>query len=270
MTSIYKVLAGVAVGGALGFAGLVSVASADHSWGGYHWARTTSTFTLKLGDNVSPTWDNYLSLASADWSTSNILDTQTVAGAGKRNCGPVAGRVEICSKKYGNNGWLGIASIWISGTHITQGTVKMNDTYFNNATYNKPSWRQMVLCQEIGHTFGLGHQDEGFYNTNLGTCMDYTNDPARNDGLGDNLHPNAHDYSMLESIYAHLDTITTLLQSSATAKGRAALEDGSDDTPASWGREVSRSQDGRTSRFEKDLGEGQKILREVFWAEPKK
>jgi hypothetical protein len=108
----------------------------------------------------------------------------------------------VCNAKYGNNGWLGIASIWISGSHITQGTVKMNDTYFNTATYNKPSWKQMVLCQEIGHTFGLDHQDENFNNQNLGTCMDYSNDPARDDGQGNNLHPNAHDYNQL----AHIST----------------------------------------------------------------
>jgi hypothetical protein len=40
------------------------------------------------------------------------------------------------------------------------------------------------MCQEVGHTFGLDHQDENFNNTNLGTCMDYTNDPSTNQ------HPN--------------------------------------------------------------------------------
>ncbi len=28
-------------------------ASANHSWNGYHWARTANPFTIKLGDNVS-------------------------------------------------------------------------------------------------------------------------------------------------------------------------------------------------------------------------
>jgi hypothetical protein len=27
----------------------------------------------------------------------------------------------------------------IDGTHITQGTAKMNDTYFNTAMYNNPN-----------------------------------------------------------------------------------------------------------------------------------
>ena len=30
-----------------------SAASANHSWGGYHWARTSNPFAIKLGDNVS-------------------------------------------------------------------------------------------------------------------------------------------------------------------------------------------------------------------------
>ena len=34
--------------------------AANHSWGGYHWARTANPFTLKLGDNVSSAWDAYL------------------------------------------------------------------------------------------------------------------------------------------------------------------------------------------------------------------
>ena len=95
--------------------GFGSVASANHSWDGpygtYHWARTTPTFSLQLGDNVSSTWDNYLTTASNDWSISDILDTQVVAGKGGKNCKTTLGRAEICNAKYGRNGWLGIAQI---------------------------------------------------------------------------------------------------------------------------------------------------------------
>src|SRR5438094_52420 len=38
----------------------ISSANANHSWGGYHWARTANPFTLTLGDNLSSTWDPYL------------------------------------------------------------------------------------------------------------------------------------------------------------------------------------------------------------------
>src|SRR5215203_4696969 len=43
-------------------------AKANHSWGGYHWARTANPFTLQVGDNVSSTWDSALGGAVSDWS----------------------------------------------------------------------------------------------------------------------------------------------------------------------------------------------------------
>ena len=247
------VISAVIVAGVLSFANL---ASAKHSWGGYHWARTSNPFTLALGDNVTSTWDSYLQTTSSDWSLSNVLDTAIVGSVAGKNCKATKGRAEICNAKYGRTGWLGIASIWISGNHITQGTVKLNDTYFNTSTYNKPAWRNLVMCQEVGHIFGLDHQDENFNNTSLGTCMDYSNDPTLNQ------HPNQHDYDMLDEIYAHLDTTTTLATSSLT-KG----SDLDSDDPRTWGREVRRSDNRRLSVFEQDLGNGEKIIRHVFWAD---
>lgn len=244
---------------AVGLFGIQAVAS--HSWGNYHWARTANPFTLRLGDNVSSVWDAYLALASSDWSQSSVLDTLVVSGStNPRNCRATSGRVEVCNSKYGNNGWLGIASIWASGSHITQGTVKVNDTYFNTSTYNTPAWRKLVMCQEIGHTFGLDHQDENFSNPNLGTCMDYTNDP---DGPPSNEHPNAHDYDMLETIYAHLDSSAAVGQT-ASNTGRQEL-DHSD--PQTWGKELRRSSDGRVSLYERDFGKGNKVFTFVIWAQ---
>lgn len=250
----------------VGTASFVTLAQASHAWGNYHWARTANPFTLALGDNVSSAWDSGLGTASGDWSLSAVLDTNVLAGrSNPKNCRPTNGRVEVCNSKYGNNGWLGIAQIWASGDHITQGTVKLNDTYFATAKYNTLAWRQFVVCQEVGHTFGLDHQDEGFYNSNLGTCMDYTNDPSRNDGAGDNLHPNTHDYDELATIYAHLDGFTTVVNSI-----RAFLPATTPvDAPASseWGEVARRAHDGRPSLYARDLGKGQKIFTFVIWAE---
>jgi hypothetical protein len=183
-----------------------SAAQANHSWGGYHWARTANPFTLQLGDNVSGQWDDPLKGASSDWSKSAVLDTRIVAGStSPRSCKAVTGRVEVCNASYGNTGWLGVAGISITGgTHITKGYVKLNDTYFTTAQYNTTAWRNLVTCQEIGHTLSLDHQDENFDNANLGTCMDYTNDPSTNQ------HPNRHDYDELATIYAHLDSSSTV------------------------------------------------------------
>ena len=44
----------VLVAAGVGAAFAAPAALANHSWGGYHWARTSNPFTVKLGDNVSP------------------------------------------------------------------------------------------------------------------------------------------------------------------------------------------------------------------------
>lgn len=241
----------------------VPSAQATHSWGGYHWARQSNPFTLKLGDNVSSTWEAYLATASSDWSKSSVLDTSIVAGGVRsKNCRPTSGRVEVCNAAYGNNGWLGVAQIWVSGSHITQGTAKMNDTYFSTPTYNTTPWRNLVMCQEVAHTFGLDHQDVNFDNTNLGTCMDYTSNPS---GPPSNEHPNQHDYDELALIYAHLDSTTTIGASVPRGNGQlGATEDV--DGPSEWGQVLRHDSHGHSSLYERDLGGGRKVFTFVLWA----
>jgi hypothetical protein len=185
-------------------------AFATHSWNGYHWARTANPFTVKLGDNVSGLWDGMLATASSDWSQSNVLDTTIVAGSTRpKPCKATLGRVEVCSASYGNTGWLGVATIWLqTGGHIVQGTVKNNDYYFGSSSYqyNNTAEMQHVICQEIGHTFGLDHQSET--GQSLNTCMDYYHNTSASDTKS--THPNSHDYQELGIIYAHLDSSTTV------------------------------------------------------------
>jgi hypothetical protein len=238
-----------------------AVTMANHSWGGYHWARTSNPFTLKVGDNVTTAWDAYLNEAISDWTASTILNLTKVTGASNNNCRPTAGRIEVCNRTYGNNGWLGIAQIWITGgNHITQGTSKMNDTYFNTAQYNTPAWRRLVMCQEIAHDFGLDHQDENFSNANLGSCMDYTNSPVGNE------HPNAHDFEQLVTIYSHLDSTTTVgaaMASTVPSGVRKLVLDGVDQ----WGPVVKAVKNGRglATIHVADFGQGNKIVTHVFW-----
>ena len=250
----------------LAMTALATVTFAHHSWRKFHWARTTNPFTIKLGDNVSSAWDTYLRTASSDWSQSSVLDTSVVTGqSNPSTCAPTLGRVEVCNAAYGSTGWLGVASVWTSGSHITQGTTKLNDTYFAQARYNTPAWRQMVTCQEVGHNFGLDHQDENFNNLNLGTCMDYSNDPsgtAGTNGTLANLHPNQHDYEQLATIYGHVDSTATVGQKAnpgANAPGRAG--------DPQWGLLIRTTNGGRTQLFEKDLGGGHKVFTFVIWAD---
>lgn len=239
------------------WAALSAPASANHSWGGYHWARTANPVTVQLGDNVNSIWDPYLRTTQSDWNKSTVIESPLVPGStNPRNCKGIAGTIQVCNSTYGNTGWLGIASISITGgTHITQGTVKLNDTYFNTAKYNTPAWRNLVSCQEVGHTYGLDHQDENFDNPNLGTCMDYTSDPSTNQ------HPNAHDYDELLTIYSHLDSFTTVAFR-ANAAG-AFGEPG--DSPKQWGRAIHFDSRGRPDKFERIDGPGLKTVTHVFW-----
>lgn len=237
---------------------LVAVpAMASHSWANYHWSRT-GTLVLTLGDNVSSGWDAYLADANADWTASSVINTSVVAGASApRTCKAVAGTVQVCNSTYGSNGWLGIASISVNGSHITAATVKLNDTYFNTAQYNTPAWRRLVTCQEVGHTFGLAHQDENFNNANLNTCMDYTNLPDSNQ------HPNNHDYTQLETIYAH----TGLTEEMGLSKTPPppAMTQIQMNGPGQWGELQWESEDHLSSRYLLDFGNGHAIVTEVFW-----
>ncbi|HVL66972.1 MAG TPA: hypothetical protein VM364_06890 [Vicinamibacterales bacterium] len=241
---------------------------ANHSWGSYHWARTTEVVTLKTGDNVDSRWDAYLDEAISDWNASAVVKLAKVAGGtNPKNCRPTSGRIEVCNAKYGQTGWLGIAQIWASGSHITQAISKLNDTYFDTATYNKPAWRRLVMCQEVAHDFGLGHQDEIFDNANLGSCMDYTNDPdGTRFGQASNEHPNGHDFDQLLTIYgSHRDSTNTAAAS--LPNGSAA---GDDHHPSQWGRLVHSSPNGRVQIYELGLGRGQKKITHVFWADPER
>lgn len=260
--SIVRRLA-LAVSVSLAGAAIVTIAQANHSWGGYHWARTTAQFTLKLGNNLSSTnWRSHLAQASSDWNSGNsAVLTAIVAGSSSKRCAMKIGTTQVCNGNYGNNGWLGLATINITGgIHITQGSAKMNDTYFNTATYNNPNERLHVMCQEIAHTFGLDHQstDGG----SLNTCMDYFSNTGVNAGSTLSTKPNQHDFDQLNLIYAHLDSSSTV---SATVASQAYADVDINDDPSSWGQLLSQSKQGRSSTYQRENRDGSRTLTHVYW-----
>ena len=188
-------------------------AFATHSWNGYHWARTTPSFDLQTLDstvnNSNAPWASILATAASQWSVSNdlnlIVTPYTNTLTARKRCSPVVGKIRVCNASYGNTGWLGLASINIDGNgHILQGTARMNDTY--GSTYiNDPNEAKHVLCQEVGHTFGLGHTSEN--GTTQNTCMDYSNSPT-------STAPNQHDYDELDIVYGHADSFNSYNASS--------------------------------------------------------
>ncbi len=178
-------------------------ATAAHSWADYHWARTTTSFDLTVINSTTSEWSGYVPQSISDWSNSGKLNMIEVSGSTakrvRRQCKGGSGTVRICNDTYGDTGWLGIAGISLdTNGHITTGYTKMNDTYYANPFYDNQEWRQSVVCQELGHNIGLGHQDEDFNNQSLFSCMDYQNPPY--------MYPNTHDYEQLDTIYGHTDS----------------------------------------------------------------
>ncbi len=190
-----------------------SQASANHTWNDYHWASTTSTINLKVIDSTTADWDQELNDSLAAWSQSSSPFMFTIASSDdasrtRKRCNMVSGQMRVCNAAYGQNGWLGLASINLdSNGHITQGTAKMNDSY---DSYWTQSEKNHVMCQEIGHVFGLGHTSED--GSSQKTCMDYSQDV-------NSQWPNAHDYQLLASMYNHLETYNSYDDGSSSGGG---------------------------------------------------
>jgi hypothetical protein len=251
----FALLAAIAVGSA--FAAL-SVASADHAWSNYHWARTSNPFTLQVVNSMTSDWNATLTDVRADWNQSTIVQTSTVAGdtsqKARKTCKPVAGKIRSCNAAYGYNGWIGLARIWLnSDGHIVQAVTKMNESYFALSAYNDSGKRHGVLCMEIGHTFGLGHNDNGPTGGILDdTCM---NDQEWFE------HPNSHDFDQLATIYAHTDSANTYSTSASSGggPGNSNHDDVDVGPPAGTG-----PRDGDT--FIQRLADGTTLITHVVWA----
>jgi hypothetical protein len=243
---LLKIAAFAAVAGAL-----AAPAVASHS-SGHHWKRTATQISPPVGDNVSAAWDSHLQTAVADWNLSTVIQSPLVAGSTTgRTCKPAAGTIQVCSSAYGQTGWLALAQIWLSGGHVSQATIKLNDTYFALAQYNTPSWRAAVLCRELGRVYGLAPRDQDLSTDATSSCMDYTSWPEGNE------HPDQHDYDQLLAIYNHVDSAASLPASSLDPAGNA---------PAEWGRATGRDAQGRANVFERDLGNGNRVVTRVTWA----
>lgn len=257
----------------LGVLTSVTTLVANHSWGNYHWARTTSSFNLTVVNSTTADWDPYVERAVGDWSNSSKLNMVQADGSSsdldRRQCRTPEGAVRICNLAYGNTGWLGIAGISIDPNgHIVTGYTKLNDSYFSQTFYNTPAWKQSVTCQELGHNVGLDHQDENFNNTSLFSCMDYQNPPYE--------YPNSHDYEQLETIYGHTDSYNSYAGGSGSGGGGGTCNAppgkgcnkagvGHGNSRADWGLSLGRK--GAKEKFFRIDPDGTRHLTFVTWVE---
>lgn len=254
---------------------------AAHSWSTYHWRRTTSEVSPPVTMNIGAAWQPYTSRVMSDWNASTVINSPWSYGAisSTKRCTSATGQIEVCNNTYGQNGWLGIAGISLSGGHIIKGYVKLNDTYYASATYNTPAWRRMVFCQEVGHTYGLGHVNETFTDLNTGSCMDYTNDPSGTKGTNGTLsneYTNSHDYSQLLVQYNHMDSAAVSLPFDDMVRDSTRPETIGEilNKAGQWGEPIAFDEQGRPTTFFLKTGtnhkEGEAIeegeLIDVFWA----
>lgn len=129
----------VFIAATLVIAGLVGSAAQAHQWGCF----------IQADRNVR--LRNTSSLATAavnDWNNLTILNISSVS-SGEETYSFAA--------NSGNTGWGGLASITSSsGCTILRATAQLN-TYYSWTT----NGARGVFCQEIGHTFGLDHSNDG-------------------------------------------------------------------------------------------------------------
>jgi hypothetical protein len=230
---------------------------ANHGWSTYHWSKPGSYVAPPVVMNVGAPWDGYASRVMADWNSSAVINSPWSFGAisSRKQCTSTTGKIEVCNAAYGQRGWLGIAGISLSGGHIVKGYTKLNDSYYTaGGFYDTFAWRQMVYCQEVGHDYGLGHQNEIFNNVNVGSCMDYTNAPQGGTYNGfnygpANLYPNAHDYDQLLIQYNHNDAVSLPFDEMVKDATRPTTIEEYMNKAEQWGEPIAFDAEGRPTTF---------------------
>lgn len=272
---------------ALGVLGAAAPAQAKHSWGDWHWQRGSNPVTLTVLNSTTDArtplggqdWPSALARAATDWSQSSVLDLavqpQTAVDLAAREACPFQpGAIRVCNVVNPDVTWLGLATVLpdpaADSGHLLAATAQMNDTWFSTPLYDATN-AQQVMCQEVGHTFGLDHQDDS--GADLNTCMDYAT-------ALDNPSPNAHDYQQLDTIYAHLDGsgggATGGSKGAGKGGGKKAKQSGSSATtstawsPVDLGLPAGYHGTGTHGAPHSDVytmqENGQTIVRYVLWA----
>ena len=121
---------------------------------------------------------------------------------------------------------------------------------------------------EVVNDRGKGLVERGDQpDTNLGTCMDYTNDPDGGGVYGlSNEYPNQHDFDTLAGIYAHTDATNFAVRTVGQSNQGVISEEAGGESPEEWGTATHYDGKGRPDVFEKQVGAGRKKVTHVFWA----
>lgn len=157
-------------------------AMASHRWGCWKYADGNIYW---YNGGIGDYWNIYNEEAITDsnsWHNSTDVNFISVGSPGSTD------HINAYSGSYGANGWLGLASILsYSGCTVRNGRVQLNQSYLDNGSYTRTN-KKHVACQEIGHLLGMNHNRSA-----TDTCM--------NDTILTAPYPNAHDQSLVNSLY---------------------------------------------------------------------
>ncbi|HET9212691.1 MAG TPA: hypothetical protein VFR03_19960 [Thermoanaerobaculia bacterium] len=129
----------VLVVGSMLIAGLAAQAAQAKRWG--CWIQADRN--VKIRNTTSSA-----SAAVSDWNNLTILNLSSVSSGEE---------TYVFNANSGNTGWGGLATITnYSGCTILRATAQLN-TYYSWTT----NAARGVHCQEVGHTFGLDHSNDG-------------------------------------------------------------------------------------------------------------
>lgn len=167
------------------------------------WQSNQNGLYLTVYNALSSDWYTYFDQGIYNWAyghSPTSLQLTTIVIAADSACSSISGAVKVCNGNYGDTGWKGINEAMVTSSgFITESTAKMNDYYLQGSTAGE---KQYTMCHETGHAWGLNHQDEDFYNKDLGTCMDYVMDPQNNQ------NPDLVDFDILFKLYGYIPNAT--------------------------------------------------------------
>lgn len=256
---------------------------ASHAWSNYHWPRSSAEASITIYRSLTVTtysnWPDHLQKSvygdpanpntanRRGWNDSSVLALSIVSSATdsttRYNCTPSNGTIRVCNYAYGSTGWAGLAQVWPdSAGHIQRANTKVNDSYMGSSANNP--WRRHVMCQEVGHDFGLGHTSENGSSQN--TCMDYYRNTSNSDWTSTG--PNQHDFDQLiVQHHAAMYDPGDLLSAGLRLGESPDMADMNE--PWQWGVPIEFDRDGRGVTFRLDPTPnqgGDEVITFVTWA----
>lgn len=116
-------------------------ALSEWSDSGFQW-RASAPFIVRITDHTTGSWPARVQQAAADWSLSEAVDVKFVKN----------GKVDFYNGYYGAT-YCGWAVFYFHGGSVSHVYVYLNDSCLDSQT---ESFRHTVICQEMGHSLGLG------------------------------------------------------------------------------------------------------------------